>query len=96
MMKNFTVIGNMLFCHFKLVAPFKATDNLIEVPPEIVDRIPNYSNAFFGGTLGSDPGTAQLPLSIYHDNGKYYMRAFKDINVSAKSYMCGIYYLKDI
>ena len=47
--ENFTVIGNLLFCHIKTAVPMAVDDPIVEVPPAIVDRLMNYSSQFTGG-----------------------------------------------
>ena len=94
--ENFTVIGNMLFCHVKITAPLQSTTNIVEIPSAIVDRLPFYSNYFFGGPIGSGTGVVRLSCGIRYDNGKYYLHTFSDITNSGVIYACTIYYLKDI
>ena len=42
--ENFTVIGNILFCHIMVTNEVKADSILIEIPPDIYKRMFNKSN----------------------------------------------------
>lgn len=94
--ENFTVIGNMLFCHIKITFPIASADNIAEVPPEIVDRLLHYTNTFLGGELGSSNKFVRFGLSIRQDNGKYYLYTTSDFTGAAEVFAWSIYYLKDI
>lgn len=37
--ENFTVIGNLLFCHIKITKDYKAHEPIVELPPAIYDRL---------------------------------------------------------
>lgn len=37
--ENFTVIGNVLFCHIKIKKAVMKTEPIVEIPPEIYDHM---------------------------------------------------------
>lgn len=37
--ENFTVIGNVLFCHIKIKKAVLKTEPIVEIPPEIYDHM---------------------------------------------------------
>lgn len=84
MIKNFTVIGNMLFCHIKLNnIAFNPDDNIAEVPPALYDRI--MQNGIYGSLVRERSNQYNLndsrPRSVYidEDNGKYYIKTPEEI-----------------
>jgi hypothetical protein len=74
--ENFTVIGNILFCHIKINRILQANDSIIEIPPEIYNRITHVSVV---GNLVRQLGTENtdsyiLNAYIYNERGKYYIK----------------------
>lgn len=44
--KNFTVIGNVLFCHIIVKKPLDTERYIVEIPPEIYKRLLHKSSIF--------------------------------------------------
>lgn len=44
--ENFTVIGNVLFCHIKIKKAVMQTEPIVEIPPEIYDRMLFFTQKF--------------------------------------------------
>lgn len=94
--ENFTVIGNLLFCHIKLISTVEAFQDIIEVPPAIYERLMFYDNQMYvvGGSTSALAGN--ISTTILYNNGKYYLRARNGFNVPVYKYLIGFYFLKDI
>ena len=95
--ENFTVIGNILFVHIKITEDIRAGGNVIEIPPEIFNRLAYHSNIFY--TVWSGLGNASsmtLSCGMRNVNGRYYIVSGKDIKASTSSYLTTYYLLKDI
>lgn len=95
-MKNFTVIGNLLFVHINDTKAHKAHEPIIEIPPAIFSRMPTYSNvvtdsvkAFYGGGV--------IGLEVVKVDNKYYFAYTKAVSsTDALRYFMCYYLLKDI
>lgn len=96
MMKNFTVIGNMLFCHI-VINKKEPSQNVVEVPFEIYRRLTSYSNVFFTSNNVLQSRTASsIYMGIRLVNGIPFM--FYGGTIDWKQIHClyAIYLLKDI
>lgn len=96
MMKNFTVIGNLLFVHVSITGkPYTSGQTLIKIPPAIFNRMISFnqrgvlSNKFTGGAAGVIGVTCT-------EDGDFITRT--DINASTilPRYIYTFYVLKDI
>lgn len=97
MMKNFTVIGNMLFVHIKITKNTEAGGNVIEIPAGIVNRLVYHSNVFYAVWSGlGGANTMTLSCGIRESGGRYYIVAGNAIDSSSYSYLITNYWLKDI
>ena len=94
--KNFTVIGNVLFCHIKLSHYISSYVNIIEVPPAIYERLMFYDNQLFAVGNNGEPITGSIMSIIVSDNGKYYLRSKNGFSSPPYKYLIGFYFLKDI
>lgn len=94
--ENFTVIGNVLYVHFKYKDAAKAGTRLLEIPSAICDRLLFLSNVCHAvyDTMNSDAGNIILTVTKY--NNKCYFTNNADIDVGAGRYIYGIFMLKDI
>lgn len=94
---NFTVIGNILFCHIKLSTEVKTGEHIVEVPSAIYDRLAYTTNSM---TRERDVLNAfasyAFSVGIVRQDGKYYMVSNADLNGKLYKYLAGYYYLKDI
>lgn len=92
---NFTVIGNLLFCHIKLTKDYKAHEPIVELPPAIYDRLLYHTYTMRAVTVGLEQyGSGAAQVGVKNVDKKYYLdcaNALASIN-----YLVGFYYLKDI
>lgn len=93
---SFTVIGNVLFCHIKLIHYVGSYSNIIEVPPAIYERLMFYDNQMFAVGNNGEPISGSIFSTIASDNGKYYLRSKSGFNSPPYKYLVGFYILKDI
>lgn len=94
--ENFTVIGNVLYVHFKYEDAAEAGTRLIEIPPAICDRLLFFSNVCCAvyNTFNSNAGNVVLTTTKY--NNKCYFVNKVAIGVGSGRYFYGTYMLKDI
>ena len=94
---NFTVIGNMLFCHIMLSKSVPTGEHIVEVPPAIYNRLSYTTNSMFRERyeLGVFASYA-ISVGIVNDGGKYYIVANGLVNGKLYKYLTGFYLLKDI
>lgn len=94
--ENFTIIGNVLFVHFKHEEAAEAGTILIEVPQAICDRLLFFSS--FGATVFAkkDSNAGQVVLSVIDHNNKCYLTNKNTIGAGADKYIFGTFMLKDI
>lgn len=95
MMKNFTVIGNMLFFHVNLDGKYDSSNFLVEIPPEIYYRLTQYTMIGYIGRPNFDKNDA-YPWQAYisEKNGKYYLKTQNQF--SGKFIFSSYMYIKDI
>ena len=96
--ENFTVIGNVLFCHIKIKKAILKTEPIVEIPPEIYARMLHNGQKFnkegrdldviYNGN-SIDVGVKQL------EDKKYVLFAQSNIYETGL-YLVGFYILKDI
>ena len=96
--ENFTVIGNILFCHIMVTKNLNADDNLlIEIPPDIYKRMLNKSNYLMSLTIVNNNSTSSF-VSVgtsKENDGKYYIYVRGTLNAIGTC-LIGYYILKDI
>ena len=96
--ENFTVIGNILFVHFNDTHKRKAKEPVIEVPPEIFNRLYGYTNLAITSYSAEYASSSSFPIIIIQKNGRHYIAFVNDrqsVNFSYRYYYC-FYFLKDI
>ena len=95
--ENFTVIGNVLFCHIKIKKAVLKTEPIVEIPPEIYDRM-LFTCQTFNQVLNSIgsvyPYAINVGVNKLEDN-KYVLFCKNDIYETG-TYLVGFYILKDI
>lgn len=95
--ENFTVIGNMLFCHIKLSKELQTGDYIVEVPPAIYNRLSYTTNSMMRERHALNTfASYSISIGIVSNDGKYYMVANATLNGKLYNYLTGYYYLKDI
>lgn len=94
--ENFTVIGNVLFVHFKYEAKADINTRLCEIPPAIFDRLLFYSNT--GSTCYATTGASggNLPLATIEYENKFYLTNKVAIEKYDNRYIFAILILKDV
>ena len=93
--KNFTVIDNVLFVHFRYDESAPVNTRLCEIPPAIYDRLLFYTNV---GALCYSPGgwaAGTLPLSAIKYENKFYLTNTVPFKAYNKYIYC-TFILKDI
>lgn len=95
--ENFTVIGNLLFCHFHCTTPLKTTTHIAAIPPEIYKRLKFFKNKYFGDfNGGAASGTVTISCRVIYDMGNYWFNPVSDFENSGDLYLWSIYQLKDM
>lgn len=95
--ENFTVIGNLLFCHFHCTTPLKANTPIVAIPPEIYKRLSFFKNKYFGDfNGGATSGTVTISCKVSHDGTNYFFVPISDFNNNGELYLWSIYQLTDI
>ena len=96
--ENFTVIGNVLFCHIIVTKPLDVDSHIAEIPPEIYKRLLHKTGLFkCFGVINDDvlSYSVNVGVSMDNSNGKYYFYNDDDI-WGVGNYLIGYYILKDI
>ena len=95
--ENFTLIGNILFCHIMVTKDIGADNLLIEIPPDIYKRMLNKSNYLITTEVLNNNSTSSLvSVSTSKENdGKYYIYVRGTVGVIGTC-LIGYYILKDI
>lgn len=95
--ENFTVIGNVLFCHIKLSLSVPSGEHIVEIPPAIYNRLLSTTCAMTRERFAlNNYASYSISTTIIQDNGKYYLIANSVVKGELYNYLNGIYYLKDI
>lgn len=96
--ENFTVIGNLLFCHIRVTKALSKFDDIIEIPPEIYKRLLHKTNNFINSSIATNISMAEfvrVGLEKSSSDNKYYIYVASDIS-DIGNYLIGYYILKDI
>ena len=94
--KNFTVIGNVLYVHFKYEQGAEPGTLLIEVPPAICDRLLFFSSFCTTVFEKKDSNAGQVVLSVVDHDNKCYFTNKNAIGANTGKYIYGTFMLKDI
>ena len=95
--ENFTVIGNVLFFHFKFDKDAERGTLMIEIPTKIVDRLLFYTTIAKSCFGRLEASAGYFGISIKKYNGKYYFyNVGTDIRADKDRYVVGLLILKDI
>lgn len=97
--ENFTVIGNVLFCHIKIKNQVLKNEPIVEIPPEIYARMLFYSQKFnevqnVVNVVSSSDVIVAVGVNKEGDK-KYFLFSNKDI-YEKNLYLVGYFILKDI
>lgn len=94
--ENFTVIGNLLFCHIKIDYNTVKND-IVEVPAAIYKRLTSFSNVFFTSVSALNSRTASsISLGIRLVNNIPFIYTTATIDWRQVNCLYSIYALTDI
>lgn len=93
---NFTVIGNVLYVHFKYDDAAEAGTRLIEIPPAICDRLLFFSNVCHAVYPIKGSNADNFVLTVIDYNNKCYFSNKTAIGAGTARYIFGTFMLKDI
>ena len=95
--ENFTVIGNILFCHIMVTKYVEAYNLLIEIPPDIYKRMLNKSNYLMClNVVNNNSASSLVAVGTSKEiDGKYYMYVRETLDAIGRC-LIGYYILKDI
>lgn len=94
--ENFTVIGNVLFVHFKWEQGAEPDSLLIEIPPAICDRLLFFSNYCTVVFAHKNSVAGNVVFTIVDHDNKCYFTNKSRISPGDGEYIFGIFMLKDI
>lgn len=94
--ENFTVIGNVLFCHILIKKRVYAGKSIVDIPPKIYDHMLFFSNRLY--KLQPSPNVASastVDVAVRKDGKDCYLFCNNDIYETGL-YLIGYFILKDI
>ena len=96
--ENFTVIGNLLFCHIRITKEIPATKAIVELPSAIATRLIYSSCQMMGVTSDlNTPLSAMYSIGLKYDSATNKYVFYAPVAVSdVRDYLVGFYLLKDI
>ena len=95
--ENFTVIGNLLFCHIRITKGIPAGKGIVEIPPKIFDRLEYKTNLMLIVAPRLSAATASNAATGIKDiRGIHYLYSGSDMDSAYYNYLIGFYLLKDI
>ena len=95
--ENFTVIGNLLFCHIIIDKDVPSDSDIIEIPPAIASRLMYLSNLMFRLTSKvNNKGASNAAVGVKVKGNRYFLVSSSNIIASSTSYLVGFCLLKDI
>ena len=94
--ENFTVIGNVLFCHIKIKKAILKDKPFVEIPPEIYAHMLFTTQRFnqVQDTIGLNY-VYTYDVGVKTEDKKYFLFTNSDIYETG-TYLVGFYILKDI
>lgn len=95
--ENFTVIGNLLFIHFRDDNEHDKYEPVLLIPPSIYERMVTNSFTLFVQLVGVNEGTTDTSATTVEINGKHFIAFLVHRSKSVpKRYYIGFSQLKDI
>lgn len=96
MIKNFTVIGNLLIVHIEYYKEATISTKLAEIPPEIFNRLLFYSNMGIICYKKLNEDSFNVKLKVINEGNRYYLSNNQElIRKNGRIIYC-IYLLKDV
>lgn len=92
--ENFTVIGNVLFCHIKIKKVIPKFEHIVEIPPAIYARMLFTTQKFNKVNYALNvTSSSNVDISVMQEGKKYFL--FTDIDVyGINGYLVGFLFLK--
>lgn len=96
--ENFTVIGNVLFCHIKIEEAVLANQPIVEIPQEIYDRMLFFTQKFTRVERIDNMifNTSIIDVGLKQLEDKKYVLFAKNPIFETNTYLVSFYILKDI
>ena len=95
--ENFTVIGNLLFIHFRDDKSRVSGEAVLQIPPGIYERMVTNSFNFLVQLVGAGQSASSIYGYTIKIDGEYFISFLSDIGESiAPRYYIGFSQLKDI
>lgn len=98
--ENFTVIGNVLFCHIEIKKSIPQNEPIVEIPPAIYDRMLVFSQQFYKLQPAPNFNSAtSVIVSVAANKPEYNNKYFlftKAPLFETGLYLVGYFILKDI
>ena len=91
--ENFTVIGNVLFCHIE-VSHVEPNSNIAEIPPAIYNRLLQSSTKAIVCRISNLNDSYIFGIFVSKENGKYYLKIGDYVN--GTFLVTAFMFLKDI
>ena len=95
--ENFTVIGNLLFIHFRDDDEHGIEKPVIQIPPSIYERMVTNSFVFFAQLVGDRQSTGTVAGTTVEVDGKHFIAFLTNRAVAPSArYYIGFSQMKDI
>lgn len=94
--ENFTVIGNVLFCHILYEKAAPSGTKIIEIPPAICNRLLTFSTIGIASYNSKRSNSGNVTLSVGDEGGKCYLITASNISVGTGRFLYAWFVLKDI
>ena len=95
--ENFSVIGNLLFIHFRDDNKRVRDEPVLQIPPSIYERMVTNSFILSSQLVGSLQAARAVIGTTVENNGKYFIAFLEDrIETSTPRYYIGFSQMKDI
>lgn len=96
--ENFTVMGNVLFCHIKIKKAILNSEPIVEIPKEIYDRMLFFTQKFTRVERVNNMifNTSIIDVGLKQLEDKKYVLFAKDPIFETNTYLVSFYILKDI
>ena len=94
--ENFTVIGNLLFIHFRDDNQHSINEPVLLIPPSIYERMVTNSFVFSAQLVGDMQSTGTVAATTVKVNGKHFFAFLDNRGPSSPRYYIGFSQMKDI
>lgn len=95
--ENFTVIGNVLFCHIKIKKAILENEPIVEIPPEIYARMLFFTQSLNKVSKGANIiAFSSVKVGVNNKNDKKYFLFSNNPIYETGTFLVGYYILKNI